>query len=243
MSNWKDPNIKKHVSGEKPDITMSLFDDEFSFISNKTEDTEAFTKNRMGVFDNISITYPSMRILDERKLNIKLLANNKKISSTENQKPLMTSYLEYSETYFSNMILHINDVWGMMEYDNTQIDKINVPSSAQIAELISNINLVQHTRGNNVSELTVKYKIDKSFEFVSKIISDNIYTYANLISEKFRISVEEAEDFLNSNLFKRHTILSIMNKISPLESYKNKVKIFNNLFLKYLSNLNTYVAS
>lgn len=184
MSNWKDPDLRKHVAGDRPALTYKRFFEQFNFVNEYSGQYSPFVLKDLN-FSTVNVQYNTVNNekLDKHIMNLKEQSPRYTFASTSNNKPMMDSYFAFDNVYLYHLILRINNIYNILEYNDTSMRKILIPTKSLLNKLLSMLiddNYFKMVKDiNNPEELAeaienVIVKADVDLD-LNDIISEKLY--------------------------------------------------------------------
>ena len=239
MGNWTDANLRNHISGDKPTLSFNNFFEKFNFINDQSNNFSTFVLKDLN-FSTANIQYNAINNdkLEKHASNLKEKSPRYTFASTSNNKPMMDSYFAFNNVYLYQLILKINNIYNSMDYTNTSMKKILIPTKALLNRLLGMLiddNYFKMTRElNNPEELA---------EAIENIIinADVDLELNDVISEKLYINdTDEVNKRMKSPLVIKYLSKQLSKLIYKSEEDKSEESLID-IIKEIISKLKVYV--
>ena len=219
MSNWTDPDIRKHVIGDN-NLRYNLFLVPFIFYNEPVRIFNPYIEKDMHSIPNIVYKAIDQEKQDKHHKILEEISPKYTFAYTSNYRPMQDSYFAMGEVYLYQLILGINKLWTTIDYCDSNIPKILVPTKSQITRLFRDLLTEKNFR--NAQELTNEDAIRDALEDL--IINSEVdYSLVKIAAEKLHLSINDAIIRLKSPLITKYLSISISKIINNRSSINDSL--------------------
>ena len=201
MANWKDPDIRNHVSGDITNLRIGGFMQDNIFYSNTSKRYYPYKLKDMHM--QPSLIYRDIN-REKMKKNLDITAEaapRYRFANTSNYKPMQDCYYAIGNVYLYQIILNINNLWSLLEYHDENLPKVLIPYRHDITNLFRRLMNERHFR--NIYELNTPEKINDA---IMKTIIDTEVDYhiVDIAKEKMYLNYDDIQRRLKSPLITKY---------------------------------------
>jgi hypothetical protein len=201
MPDWTDPDLRNHVLDDTDQRIGNTFTINTTFVEKPNPIYNSYVKKNVNQgLSTIIFQAPDLEKIARYRDTLYDDAPTYTFGYTSNNKPMSDSYYSFGHTYLYQLILHINRIWNMFEYNGDVMPLINIPTRGQMQSLFRD--LLMDKNYVSVREIRNQETLN---EVIRRIIieSDTDYTLIELIASKLRLEHADIINRLNSPLYKK----------------------------------------
>ena len=237
MGNWTDPDIKKHVIGDN-NLRYNLFLEPYTFYNEPVRIFNPYIEKEMHSLPNMVYKAVDNEKRDKHHKILEEVSPRYRFAYTSNYRPMQDSYFAMGQVYLYQLILGINKLWTIIDYSDSNIPKILMPTKSQITSLFRDLLTEKNFR--NVQELTNEEAIRDALEDL--IINTEVdYALVKIVAEKLHVSIGDSIRRLKSPLITKYLSINISKMINNRSSINDA--LLNKTINELLQRLKIYIKS
>ena len=227
MGNWNDPDIRNHVTGDDT-LRYNLFLVPNVFYNEPMRIFNPYIEKDMRSHANMIYKSVDNEQRDKYHRMLEEVSPRYRFAYTSNLRAMQDSYFAIGNIYLYQLILGINNLWTILDYTDSNIPRIYVPTKSQITSIFRG--LLTERNYHNMHELNNEEEIRRALEDL--IINTEVdYTLVRMVSDKLHISIPNAIRRLKSPLITKYLSRSISKMIV------NRSSINDRLLVKTITNM------
>ena len=241
MGSWNDPDLRKHIISEDK-LRIGSFMDQISFVDRpKSTVTTPYIKMKIGHFVDVKLTHPSVGKLSDYQDDLREGSKSSSVTDDQSYRPMAKASAVYGKPYYYQFILFANNLFTLLDYDQSNRSTVNIPVDQVIYEIFSdfttqkNAPTVKEIHTPEGVAISIKKLFLESAEFeysISKWIEDKMYMSSDEIVNKIKnplfvnyvsrelSKLKDGVDIPNVSLL-RETLIKLL---SYLDVYTREVK-------------------